>query len=196
MTIFKNYIFLLILSGILIITSSFYSIDNVCLSRQEVELYNLINSYRNTKGLNKVNLSKSLTYVAQIHAWDLAENNPDKQRCNMHSWSESKKWEGCCYTSDHKKAECMWFKPRELTNYTGIGYEVAFYSTYLSDHKKFSLAALQAWKKSKGHNDILINDDDWKGLRWEAMGVGIYKNYAVVWFGDEVDEETKADQCF
>lgn len=189
MAVSKKNIFLILLSCIVFISTSFHSIDDISLSQEELELFDLINSYRKKKGLHKVELSKSLIYVARIHAKDLSENNPDNKRCNMHSWSENEKWKACCYTSDHKNAECMWFKPRELTNYTGIGYEIVFYSTYPNDHIDFPLASLEAWKASKGHNDILINDDDWEGLHWKAMGVGIYENYAVVWFGDEVDGE-------
>lgn len=180
------YSLILIISSFLSSTT-FRIIDNISLSEDEKALYEMINSYRKSKGLHKIKLSKSLTYVAKAHIRDLANHDPENKRCNLHSWSENGNWEACCYTSDHKNAECMWFKPRELTNYTGIGYEIVFYSTYPGDHINFPLASLEAWKKSKGHNDILINDDEWKELHWKAMGVGIYENYAVVWFGDEAD---------
>ncbi|MCD4773219.1 MAG: hypothetical protein K8R41_07555, partial [Bacteroidales bacterium] len=95
MTISKKYFFLILLSGIVFISTSFYLIDNVSLSQEELELYDMINSYRKKNGLHKVELSKSLTYVAKIHAKDLEENDPNNKRCNMHSWSENGKWEGC-----------------------------------------------------------------------------------------------------
>ena len=197
MTKFKNHLYpLIFFLTVLFISTSFHSIEEVSLSQDELELYNLINSYRKTKGLHTIKLSRSLTYVAQLHARDLTNNNSETKRCNMHSWSKNENWEGCCYTADHKNAECMWFKPRQLTNYSGIGYEIVFYSTYPSDHKNFPLASLKAWKNSKGHNDIIINNDDWETLHWRAMGVGIYKNYAVVWFGDIVDEEKEPEHDF
>ena len=35
----------------------------------------------------------------------------------------------------------------------------------------------------------MINLGIWKNRTWNAVGVGIYKNYAVVWFGEESDKE-------
>src|SRR5688500_17123131 len=75
------------------------SFADTCISEQEVKLYNLINSYRKGKGLPKIPLSKSLTFVAQTHAQDLSENKIDTGMCNAHSWSAKGKWTSCCYTS-------------------------------------------------------------------------------------------------
>jgi hypothetical protein len=46
---------------------------------------------------------------------------------NLHSWSVSTYWSGGAYTSDHKYPEIMWNKPGELTDFTGNGYENAYY---------------------------------------------------------------------
>ena len=97
----------------------------------------------------------------------------------MHSWSKKGKWEVCCYTDDHAKAQCMWNKPRELTRYKGNGYEIAAGMGNAQD-------ALDGWKHSVHHNNVIINKDIWK-TKWEAIGIGIYGNYAVVWFGHETD---------
>ena len=35
---------------------------------------------------------------------------------------------------------------------------------------------------------VMVNKGIWKNSNWEAIGVGIYKNYAVVWFGEEEDK--------
>lgn len=47
--------------------------------------------------------------------------------CNLHSWSNNGYglWNGCCYTSNHAAASCMWDKPREISGgiFTGNGYE-------------------------------------------------------------------------
>jgi len=48
--------------------------------------------------------------------------------------------------------------------------------------------ALTLWKESKYHNEVILN----KGVytrEWKAMGIGIYKNYSVVWFGHETDSK-------
>ncbi len=172
-----------------------YKFSDVCISMEELLLYRMINEYRESRGLSFIPLSKSLTYVAKCHAMDLAENSPQNKRCNLHSWSESNKWKGCCYTHDHKNAGCMWYKPKEMTNYGGIGYEVAYYSTYPEDFENFPLTSLEAWKKSESHHAIIANTGSWHSATWKAMGVGIYRNYAVAWFGDKKDKEGSPVIC-
>jgi hypothetical protein len=133
-------------------------------------------------GLSPIPLSASLTVVAQLHAKDLTDNRPDVEGCSMHSWSAKGKWQSCCYTPDHAQKQCMWNKPRELTSYTGNGFEIAAQRSDLIGAKE----ALELWKGSTFHNDVILN----KGIynrKWNAIGLGIYKNYAVVWFGHEVD---------
>lgn len=163
-------------------------LPEICLTQTEIELYNCINEYRVAKGLPAVKLSASLSIVARTHAKDQAENFKEGKRCNMHSWSANGTWSSCCYTPDHKKAKCMWDKPRELTNYPGDGFEISFFSTYpYTSTKDKALDILEGWKKSKGHNDVITNKNIWKDMKWQAMGIGIYGEYANVWFGAEVD---------
>ncbi|OUT72222.1 MAG: hypothetical protein CBB76_01940 [Crocinitomicaceae bacterium TMED16] len=151
-------------------------------SSDEQELYELIMDYRASKGLPNIALSPSLTKVAQIHSKDLSENRPDQGKCNGHSWSNEGDWTPCCYTSDHKKASCMWDKPKELTSYQFPGYEISCVgSEPLSPSK-----ALETWKKSKHHNAVIVNKDIWDAP-WKAIGVGMFKGYATVWFGHQSD---------
>ena len=157
------------------------------LSDEELKLYTIINDYRNSKGLNNITISKSLTFVAQTHVRDLANYKPDQGNCNMHSWSNMGKWTACCYTDDHRKAKCMWDKPRELTKYDGDGYEIAM-GFPDENYKANAIEALSSWKSSKGHNEVIINKGIWKDNDWNAIGIGIYKNYAVVWFGIDEDK--------
>ncbi|MBX9850383.1 MAG: CAP domain-containing protein [Cytophagaceae bacterium] len=165
-------------------------VKNVCVSEEELKLYNLITEYRKQKKLPKIPLSKSLTFVAQTHSKDLMENKPTGE-CNMHSWSNKGKWTSCCYTPDHKQSQCMWNKPSELTSYKSTGFEISYY--YSKDVK--AEGALESWKQSKGHNPVIINSGIWKDYKWNAIGIGIYKNYATVWFGTEVDKEEVAVKC-
>ncbi len=148
----------------------------------ETELYNLIMNYRAELQLLEIPLSSSLSYVAQQHVNDLQENNPVTSTCNLHSWSDNGNWTACCYTSDHAQASCMWDKPRELTEYTGNGYEIAYYG----QANATPAGALNIWKTSQGHNNVIINAGSWT-TPWKAIGVGIRGNYAVVWFGHEDD---------
>lgn len=168
----------------------------ICLTETETELYRLINKYRVQKGLPVVTLSASLSYVAQTHARDQEENFKDGNRCNMHSWSNKGKWSACCYTSDHKKAKCMWDKPRELTNYKSDGFEISFYSTYNYDSPAdFARDILDGWKKSPGHNNMIINKSIWRDMDWQVIGIGVYGEYANVWFGNAKDNAGEPLGC-
>lgn len=148
--------------------------------------------YRKSKRLKPIPYSSKLTKVAQTHVRDLADNYDFGQQdvCNPHSWSKKGDWSSCCYTSDHKKASCMWDKPKEITGYEGSGYEIAY---YLSSGARAS-SALAGWQESKGHNPLLINSGIWKDVKWEGIGVGIYEEYAVVWFG-QTEDKSKMVSC-
>jgi hypothetical protein len=170
--------------------------SQACVSGMEYRLYQLINEYRADNGLPEIPLSPSLCYVAGAHVWDLNNNQPEGGRCNLHSWSGKGPWTRCCYTEDHKKAECIWSKPGELTAYDGYGYEVAYYSSWPADeHRDMPLAALKGWQSSPGHDHMILNRNGWKRLKWKAMGVGIYGNYAVVWFGEKKDPVQRVKWC-
>lgn len=167
-------------------------ISEVCLTAEEQKLYNLIMEYRKSKGLDAIPLSPKLTLVAQTHARDLADNyefNP-KNKCNPHSWSEKGNWTSCCYTNDHKKASCMWTKPQEIAGYEGNGFEIAYYSSLGASAQE----GIDGWKISPGHNPLLINSGTWSKIKWQAVGIGIYKEYGLVWFG-EVTDEGSAKLC-
>ncbi len=182
---------LLILIILLLSSGSPISEDvNVCISAEEMKLYSLLMEYRKSKNLDAIPLSAKLTHVAQLHAKDLSENFEAKNgRCNMHSWSAKGKWKACCYTEDHKQAQCMWSKPREITGYASNGYEIS----YTNSTGATAAEALKVWKFSPGHNSVIINEGVWKNINWKAVGVGIYKEYGLVWFG-EVDDEA-IDRC-
>ncbi len=171
-------------------------LSSVCLSAEEVELYNLVNVYRKQYGLPAIPLSRSLTYVAQQHSKDLTNNNPDRDnRCNLHSWSSKGDWTPCCYTRDHAQAKCMWNKPSEMTNYKGTGYEISAWSSFGSKGHITPSSALEIWKKSKPHNEVILNKGIWKRHGWKSIGIGIYKGYANIWFGDQHDVEEKPSVC-
>ncbi len=156
--------------------------DRVTLTAEEMELYNLLMTYRAELGLAEIPLSASLTIVAQTHVEDLQENNLIVGDCNAHSWSEFGDWAPCCYTADHAQAACMWDKPRELTVYPGNGFEIAAHSGGAIS----PLIALNSWKNSPGHDAVIKNEVPWK-KEWKAIGIGLKGKYAAVWFGNEVD---------
>jgi len=157
----------------------------VCLSQEERKLYDIINVYRQEKKLTPIPLSARLSQVAQTHARDLADHYKfdRNNKCNPHSWSTHGKWTSCCYTSDHKKAQCMWDKPKEIAGYENPGYEIAYYSSLGANAQE----GLDGWKLSPAHNPLIINEGMWNQVTWKAIGIGIYKEYAVVWFGQLED---------
>jgi hypothetical protein len=166
-----------------------------CLSNQELELLNLVNDYRNTNNKASVNFSRVLNTVGQWHAEDAFLNSGTlfTPSCNLHSWSNDMPhlWTPVCYTSDHAQASKMWNKPREISggSYTGNGYENAAWG-YVSP-----AAALNGWKNSPGHNDVILNQGIWASLTWRAMGVGIRGSYYYLWFSDTADNSTPLSAC-
>jgi len=171
-------------------------LPELCLSQTEMILLKLINEYRVEQGLPTIKLSASLCYVARTHAVDQTAHHEYGSRCNLHSWSASSKWSSCCYTPDHKQAQCMWDKPRELTNYKGNGYEIAFYSTFKYDTPEtFARDILNGWKHSPGHNDVILSRNVFKNAVWKAIGIGVHGEYADVWFGKDEDTEKMPKGC-
>ena len=156
------------------------------LSADEQRLYRLITDYRKSKGLPPIPLSPSLSFVAKTHVRDL-QVHPPAGACNFHSWSENGPWTPCCYTGDHARASCMWDKPRELTGYSGNGYEIASWSSGQNTPE----GALSGWRSSPLHNAVIVNSGAWSRITWKAVGVGLHGSYAVVWFGEEADPCSK-----
>jgi uncharacterized protein YkwD len=166
--------------------------EKVCLSAEEQKLYGLIMAYRKKNKLPPIPISAKLTQVAKEHARDLADHydfDPNN-RCNPHSWSKKGKWSACCYTNDHKEAECMWSKPKEIAGYEGSGYEIAYYSSAGAN----AAEGLEGWKKSPGHNPLIVNSGIWEKAKWQGIGIAIYKEYGLVWFG-EVHDESEISNC-
>ena len=188
----KSFVLGLVAFTLFGFSSNEKKIAEVCLSKEEQKLYELIMDYRRSKGLPSIPLSAKLTTVAQTHAHDLTDNYifDFDNKCNPHSWSKKGKWSACCYTSDHKQAKCMWDKPKEIAGYEGYGYEIAYYSSNGATAQE----GLDGWKVSPGHNPLIINDGMWAKVKWKGIGIGIYKEYGIVWFG-EVEDNQEIKNC-
>lgn len=172
---------------LLLLTPSFGQAQD--LIPEEAEMYRLLMNYRAKKGLPSIPISPSLLKVARAHVVDLAINKPDLGECNAHSWSAEGDWTACCYTSDHAEASCMWNKPREISSYTGDGFEISSGSNgCCSDFEMTPAFAVESWQKSAGHNAVILNKGMWRQKNWAAIGIGIHKGFAVVWFGEVADE--------
>ena len=186
-------------------------VDDICLNAKEVELANLINNYRSSKNLNVLPVTKSLTYVGRVHIYDLIENQPYLgSRCDQHSWSKSNLWTGGCAGDFKYDLDLVRAKARELK--TGYNYDIweIVASAWIGkkvngewvDEKNrqptydYSMARyLDDWKHSTGHNNEIINANDYSDRYWQAMGVAVRENYAIVWFGEYPDSNGNASRC-
>lgn len=192
----KGFI-LLLGTALCVLYSSAFGAEppGTCVSEEEARLLDAVNAYRDDNGLAHVAWSKSLMTVAQWHAWDAGANSPFNATCNRHSWSDARPdlWTEVCYTPDHANAEGVWFKPREITGniYTAASFENAAWG-YLTPE-----AALNGWKNSIGHNNVILNRDIWTRYTWRAMGVGVNSesNYYFLWFSDRVDPQGTLSVC-
>jgi len=188
MQIHHGHIFSLVLA-------CFFTIDcfaeepGVCINTDEAELLQLVDDYRVENELPTVAWSQSLMTVGQWHAVDAATNGDTifENPCNLHSWSDDhpELWTGMCYTPDHAQREWMWSKPEEISGgvYTAAGFENAAWG------QSSVAAALDAWKNSPGHNDVILNNGVWSEYPWLAMGVGVdlEKKYYYLWFSTMSD---------
>jgi len=188
----KKALFILVF-GIFAIFNTVFAqknLDNICISEEEMKLYNLIDDLRKEYDFNKIAISKSLMYVAQQHAKDLYDNRPhEKGGCNLNSWSDAGTWTACCFTEDFQQVKCMNNKPQELTDYTAIGWELAF------DNYQNPQQTIDAWIKNGVYKEILINKGGFDKNVWAAIGIAVYKGYAVVWFGEDFDTTGNVAIC-
>jgi hypothetical protein len=147
-----------------------------------LEIVAAVNAYRVSLGLPAIPASPALGVVADAHVHDLHDHEPhEAPGCNLHSWSDQGSWVACCYTGLPAQYACMWNKPQELTNYPGIGYENA------ASGVTSPTDALNRWRGSAAHHDVIVNQGPWANVTWRAVGAALYRGYAVLWFGEEVD---------
>ena len=102
----------------------------------------------------------------------------------MHSWTPCKGLptgvKDCCYTGiDIDTLPCMHNKVREITG-NSTTFKKGFEISHWSSGRVFSRGAVQGWKNSKGHNEVLIGEGLWEDLKY----IGCYydRKYAHCWF--------------
>jgi len=157
----------------------------------ELKLYKMINDYRKRYDLAPVPLSRSLCFVASSHVKDLYFNHPDDQSCNFHSWSDKGPWKPFCYPRDETKKNSVWDKPKEFTSYKGKGYEIVYWENNLV----IIDSVITFWKSVDYFKGFLMNTGKWEGKSWNAIGIGIYENYACAWFGELADQDGPPAVC-
>ncbi len=164
---------------------------NFCISQTVMDLFTRINDYRRQNDLPPLQLSKSLCYVATLHAKDLMLHHPDQGACNSHSWSDKSFWKPFCYPRDENKKNSVWDKPRELTTYPARAYEIVYWenSPLVAD------TVMMVWKTEAYFNSFLLNTGKWRENPWNAIGIALYENYACAWFGESADPAGTAYVC-
>ncbi|MCK5415808.1 hypothetical protein KAI92_00080 [Candidatus Parcubacteria bacterium] len=179
----------------------FFEIEDYCVSDRELELAKLVNNYRESRGLRRVPVSKSLSYVAKLHTVD-QENyftqtyGHFKYGCSGHSWTKHGAWSGCCVVlSSASSFRCASEKAYKLTDYPGEGYENSYWSSGDWDYNDSPKELLRGWKNSHGHNILMIEAEGWSGYNFQSMGVAITGNYANLWFGQEPDPNREPISC-
>jgi hypothetical protein len=177
-------------------------VAGVCLSPAEGELARMVNEYRASLGLPALQISKSLSLVAQQHAWDSVNNrnawpvDPGGRECNLHSWTkvvnpalQQGTWTEVCYTSDHANAQGMWNKPGQIAGFPGEGVENSFASSGTAT----ASGALTGWKNSPGHNNVITQQGGWGPMA--SMGVGMLNGVAHLWLSWVTDPAGEAMLC-
>ncbi|MEI6435347.1 MAG: CAP domain-containing protein [Bacteroidota bacterium] len=164
---------------------------NFCIKEPEMKLFRMVNEYRQLYNLPPIPLSKSLCYIASIHARDLMLNHPDQGSCNFHSWSNKGSWIPFCYPKDETKKSSVWDKPRELTTYPAKAFEIV----YWENTQLLPDSILMVWKTEDYFNGFLLNTGKWQGQSWNAIGIAVFENYACAWFGMATDPQGSGIVC-
>jgi hypothetical protein len=149
-------------------------------------LAQLVNAYRVAHGKAPLPISPAMSAVAGAHAYDLLANPGIlTASCNLHSWSKSPDWSGCCYDDNGTQASCMWAKPSEITSsfglprYSGRGFEITYRGWYATPQM-----VIDFFDSSPGHKAVLLNTGTWGNYDpWPAMGAAMRGDFAVIWFG-------------
>jgi len=187
----KRTIFLITIILSLTGITAFAQLPDFCLTKDEYRLYTMINEYRAKNGLGIIPVSRSLCYVAKVHARDLYMNNPDTSFCSLNSWSDKGEWTACCHSRFTPSPVCIVNKPKELTKYPGEGHEIAYW-----DSEQLNTdTIMDFWKSVEVTRELLLNEKKWSFFSWKAIGIGLYKGYACVWVGDLLDTEPEPTLC-
>ena len=157
-------------------------------TQDEIILFNMINDMRRQNKLQPIPLSNDLCIVAHTHIDDLIKWKPQDNGCSLHSWSSSGHWTACCNSKDPAGIQCMKSKPKEITGYSGNGFELIFWG----EDNATPADAADLWRQVDASADMILSRGKWKGYQWKALGVGLKEGYAVLWLGDKPDAKSQA----
>jgi len=165
--------------------------EDFCLKNNEFELFKRINEFRIENGKSTIENSISLSYVARLHVNDLLNNHPDTSICNLSSWSDKGIWNACCYNTYVNDPDCMWEKPKEITNFTYRGYELALFF-----EENFTVdSIIQIIQSTKQARDMVLTNGNYQKKKWICGGVGINDHYVSIWFAQRKDKAGSPELC-
>lgn len=165
--------------------------EEFCITAPEKMLFNKINELREDYEKPSIQLSISLSYVANRHVFDLETNHPDTSICNSSSWSDKGDWEPCCYNKYVHNPDCMWDKPKQLTPYRYRGYELV---TFFEDSINAD-SIIELWSDSKEVLDMILTNGTYSNKKWICGGVAIGEHYVSLWFGQRSDNLGSPQLC-
>jgi len=163
------------------------------------QLCQLTNEFRNQQGLDSLDLSYTLEYIAQVHLDNLLENHHSvlNQDCNLHSWYAANLTDSrtiinnCCYPQDR----CMTNKAREIT----VNWQQPYQNT-VAENSFVSLGSgfgaqispewiIQSWQNSRSHRALLLSSN---GVNCGAIlnvtfQTNSVQNLALLWIGTQAD---------
>ncbi|MCC5944504.1 MAG: SPOR domain-containing protein [Bernardetiaceae bacterium] len=153
-----------------------------CVSEQELQLHQDINKLRNgTRMKGVIPLSYKLSYVARLHAQDIAKNyGLDKvsKGQGYYGWSSEGFWEECMVMSESPNA-CASTQAKAIIGYEAALDELVFYGK--------GRELIDFWRSDSHFSALLMQRGDWSRRKHRAMGVGVYKDIICIWIGDEAD---------
>lgn len=190
-SLFKVIFFVLFISTQLCAQTESKIPQDFCISQQEYKLYSLVNSYRSKLALDPIPLSKSLSFVARIHAKDLATYYPMGDDCNMHSWSNQGNWKSFCFPAEQNRRNDIKDKAKEISGYPGKAWEI----TYWENSEADVAFVLEFWNGISYSTSMIGNTGKWSDKEWKSMGVGIQDGYVLLWLGEEIDVEAVTQIC-
>ena len=189
--VYKIFFFSVFLSAQLWAQTDSKIPQDFCISQQEYKLYSLVNTYRAKLALEAIPLSKSLSYVAKIHAADLSKNYSSDDDCNMHSWSDKGTWKAFCFPADQNRRNDIKDKAKKIANYPGKAWELTYWENADADVG----FVLEFWNSIPYTSSMIVNTGKWADKEWKSMGVGIQDGYVLLWLGEKVDLEVSTQIC-
>jgi hypothetical protein len=85
----------------------------------------------------------------------------------------------------------MTAKPGEITDYKEPAYEIVYWENKSATASR----AFNQWRETSAARSLITNFKAWESYEWNALGVAIYKGFAILWFGEVTDKAGSLRTC-